>query len=131
MKLTAENVDSVFMKCLFKEGEPTDNHVIAEGVIHKIGFHPDRVKENEGNIISMLNDLPDSFKQSVGGGMSFLNACLTSEGEQWGEHSNIDQLVCLGLAIKKVSIPFPRDVWTALPGGMPYFVVLDKEVEKS
>lgn len=126
MKLTAENVEQVFLKCLFKEDEPKDNPIIAQGVMLKVGFHPERLKQSEPDIVSMLSDLPDSFKQSGGGGMSFLNACMTSDDVQWGEHQNIDQLICLGIAAGKVSLPMPRDMWGILPGGVPYITVLDK-----
>lgn len=121
MKLTADNVHDTFMKCLFKDEEPKDNPVITEGIMMKIGFHPDRLKENENNIIEMLSGLPNEFQQSGGGGMSFLNACNDKDGNQWADlHKTMEELVCLGIAIKKVHILFP--------GGMPYFTVLDKEV---
>ena len=31
MKLTAEKVNETFLKCLFKDGENTENHIIGEG----------------------------------------------------------------------------------------------------
>ncbi len=67
--------------------------------------------------------LPDSFQASGGGGMSFLNACMDRNGVQWGEHRDIEQLFCLGTALKLCSLCLPRDMWDALPGGMPYYVV--------
>jgi hypothetical protein len=48
---------------------------------------------------------------------------MTAEGKQWGEHSNIEELLCLGTAIGKVHFQFPRDMWSMFPGGMPYFSV--------
>lgn len=123
MKLTAENVGIVFTDCLFKDEETTENHIKGEGVIIQVEFHPDRLSSHETDIISMLSDLPEQFKESGGGGWSFLNACMDKEGNQWGEHSNIDQLLALGTAIRKVKFQMPRDMWTMLPGGMPYFSV--------
>jgi hypothetical protein len=66
--------------------------------------------------------LPKEFK--TGGGASFMNACMTVEGELWGQHQNIDELLCLGLAINKVKFFIPKEMWSALPGGMPFFVVI-------
>ncbi len=125
MNLTAENVEKVFMKCLYKNGEDTTGYIPAKAVMTNVGFNPIRLKENEKNIIELLSDLPNDFKTSGGGGTSFLNACMDKYGNQWGEHQNIDQLVCLGIASGLVSFPMPREMWSALPGGMPYIQVKD------
>lgn len=123
MNLTSENIEKTILKLLFKDGEDTTTAVIAKGVMCHLGFHPERLKEEEDNISSMLEQLPDSFMESGGGGMSFLNACLDRNGRQWGEHQSIDKLICLGMAIGRVVFPLPRDMWSSLPGGMPYFTV--------
>jgi hypothetical protein len=124
MKLTSENVNSTFLKCLFKKDENTEKHIAVEGVMLKVGFNPDRLKESEQTIIEMLNDLPDSFKPHGGGGMSFLNMCQDKNDNQWtGFHKTVDELVCLGIAIGKVSFLMPREMWSVLPGGMPYIAV--------
>jgi hypothetical protein len=125
MKLTAENVHTTFMKCLFSEGESTENYVLGEGCITKVGFHPERLKSNETNISEMLNQLPDEFKKIGGGGMSFLNMCNDKDGNQWSDlHQTMDELVTMGIASEKASFLMPRDMWNVLPGGMPYVVVL-------
>lgn len=121
--LTASSVSDLLRECLFKEGESQVNPVIAEGVLRKFGFHPGRIAENADKIRALLADLPDDFQADKGGGMSFLNACMTKDGDQWGEHINIDELVCLGVAIGAVKFGFPRDMWSILPGGMPYLCV--------
>lgn len=123
MNLTAQNVSETFMECLFKEGEKTDNYTMGEGVMQRVGFNPDRLKKSVPKIIEMLNGLPDSFKSSGGGGMTFLNMCFDKNGNHWGEHANIDQLVCLGNAAGKLSFLLPRENWSILPGGMPYIMV--------
>lgn len=123
MNLTAQNVSEIFMNCLFKEGENTENHIVAEGVMTKVGFHPERLKEATPKIEAMVNELPDEFKPNGGGGMSFLNACMDKNGNHWAEHSTIDQLVCLGVASGKLKYLMPREMWSILPGGMPYLVV--------
>jgi hypothetical protein len=124
MKLTGDNVHSIFMNCLYESGENTDNHVLAEGVIQKVGFHPGRLQQHKIEILEMLASLPDSFKKTGGGGMSFLNMCEDGLGNQWTSlHQRMDELVCLGSAIGSVSFAIPREYWSTLPGGMPYITV--------
>jgi hypothetical protein len=124
MKLTAENVHSTFLNCLFKENEDTESYKLGEGINTKVGFNPERLKESETSISEMLDCLPDSFKTFGGGGMSFLNMCEDKDGVQWTDfHKTMDELVCLGLASEKLSYLMPRDYWKILPGGMPYLVI--------
>lgn len=127
MKLTADKVHEIFMKCLFEEEESKENYVEGEGVMIKVGFHPNRLKEAESDIIHLLEELPDEFKQSGGGGWSFLNMCNDKHGNQWADlHTTMDELVCLGNAVGKLQFQLPREIWQALPGGMPYLVVLEE-----
>jgi len=136
MKLTVENVNSVFTNCLFTEDETQDTVLISralvvEGVHLKVGYHPNRIQQNRENIISMLNCLPDSFKPEGGGGMSFLNMMEDKDGEQWtGLHQEMDKLVTLGLATQKLGFLMPREMWKVLPGGMPYVVVKNLKMER-
>lgn len=126
MELTAENVHTILQDCLFDDEEVKDGfpeHVAGEGVMRKMGFHPGRLASHKTEIEEMCDQLPGEFKRMGGGGSSFLNACVTATGEQWGEHTNIDELLCLGTAIGKITFLMPRDQWGMLPGAMPYFVV--------
>lgn len=125
MELTAENVQRCINECLFRNGENHTDHVVGEGAILKFGFHPGRIAKNKANIASMLRDLPIEFHEKTGGGMSYLAACMTAQNIQWGEHRNIDELLCLGTASGLVEFCAPREFWSAMPGGMPYFVVKD------
>ena len=126
--LTSDNVSKVFDKCMFKKGEPTEGFIQAEGIVNKFGFNPERLEESRNEIESMLYELPDEFKSSSGGGWSFLNACNDKRGNQWtGLHQTMEKLFVLGIAIGKVKSLMPRELWTVMPGGMPYYVVLDKE----
>jgi len=125
MELTAKRVDEVFRDCLFKEDEDKTNYVKAEGIVTNVGFHPDRLSNYKDEIRQMLDELPDTFKEKSGGGWSFLQACEDKHGNQWtGEHRSMEQLFLLGLAIGAVKCLLPRAVWAALPGGMPYYVIL-------
>ena len=123
-KLTAQKVETIFMDCLFKEGEDTSDYIKAEGVMRIVGFHPKRLASHKTEIDEMLGGLPDEFQKSGGGGWSFLNACNDKNGNQWtGLHQTVEQLFLLGIATERVKIQLPREVWAALPGGMPYLVV--------
>ena len=129
--ITAEKVSEIFEDCLFEneeviEGKPIIAPVEVEGIISRFGFHPDRIKKHTEEIIELLNELPDTFKEKSGGGWSFLQACNDNKGRQWGEHNNMEQLVSLGIAIGKVKYCMPKEMWSILPGGMPYFVILEE-----
>ena len=125
--IDADRVSEIFNDCLFKQDEDTTNHVKAEGINSNVGFHPERLNSHIKEITTMVMELPDDFMQSKGGGMTFLNACNDNQGDQWtGSHQRMEQLFQLGIAIGKVNLLLPRRLWTSLPGGMPYYVVLDK-----
>lgn len=124
--LTAEKVTTIFNDCLFRDDENTDNHIKAEGIMTNVGFHPDRLKGYQGNIIAMLKELPDGFMKSKGGGWSFLQACNDRHGHQWtGLHQTMEQLFLLGIGINRVKSQLPKEIWSVLPGGMPYYVIID------
>jgi hypothetical protein len=131
MQLTGDNVRKVFLNCLFDEGY-TDKEVEERGKIVKsvmvhVGFDSAKVNKNKEHIIELLEQLPDNFRKSSGsGGWSFLEACMDKDNHQWGEHRSIDELLALGLAIDKIEFLAPREAWSALPGGLPYFIYLDK-----
>lgn len=123
MELTAKNVNQVFLDCLFKSEDDLSKTVEATGVILKCKFNPERLESHREDIKSMLGQLPDEFMEKTGGGWSFLNACMTKDGTHWGEHTNIDKLLCLGLAIGKVEFCLGREYWNLFPGGVPYFMI--------
>ena len=132
MNLTSENVVKVFRLCLFKEDESRDNAVKVEGIVADFGFHPDRLDENRDNIVSMLNELPDEFKEEGGGGWSFLNACNDKSCKQWTElHSVMEYLICLGIAIDRAMYVMPRETWDIFPGGVPYIVITQEKGDEN
>ena len=125
--LTTEKVEKLFVDCLFKDGENTEEHIPIKGITINVGFNPDRLEESKESIMTLLKELPETFMESKGGGMSFLNACTDKNGRQWtGFHQSMEKLFLLGIGIKKVSMPMPKELWKALPGGVPYFIVHDK-----
>jgi hypothetical protein len=124
VRLDPRRVTEIFTDCLFRDDEDTTDHVVAEGIQGKFGFHPGRLEGHRNEIEALLGELPDEFMQSGGGGMTFLNACMDKHGTQWtGLHSVMDQFFVLGLAIGEVEYVWPRHLWGALPGGMPYLLV--------
>lgn len=137
--LTAEMVEKVYAACLFSdeetegwdgtvEGLPA-GAVVTEGILNQTAFHPGRIEENREVILDMLRELPVAFRTEVGGGWSFLNACMREDGEQWtGLHRTQDCLMQLGMAIGAVKYVLPRDMWSVLPGGMPYLSVTLTEI---
>lgn len=124
MELTSEKVNEIFLDCLFLEEELEKDAIKVKGIVHSFSFHPVRVKAQKETITALLMELPATFQRNAGGGWSFLNACQTKNRVQWGEHTNVEQLFALGMAIDKVEYVFPRDMWNTLPGGMPYLVIV-------
>lgn len=122
-KLTAENVDKIFQMCLFQEAENLVGAVVVECIVRKFGFHPIRIKQFMPEISKLLNQLPDDFMDGKGGGMSFLNMCLDKDGNQWGEHFDMEKLLALGLANGLARFTLSRDMWEALPHKMPYLTI--------
>jgi len=122
MKLTSENVDSVMRHVLFKKGEDHTKYPIVEGLVHNYVFHPERLEEKRQDIIDMLNDFPDPFHKDKGGGWAFVNACMTKDNVHWGEHWQMEQIICLGIAIGCAEWVM-KELMFILPGGMPYVVV--------
>lgn len=116
MKLTEQNVETLFAKCLKDRGE------LVEGIVGSAALD---VAGVEDDIAAMLSALPDEFQAGgASGGWSFLNACMTKDGEQWtGLHQTMDKLFMLGIAAGKARWLLPREMWSALPGGMPYVSV--------
>jgi len=127
-KLTPAVVESIFYDCLFKEDEPKDIYVEAEGLVCNVGFHQGRLESHRQEITELLDKLPSEFKKSEGGGWTFLNACLDKDGNQWtGSHEIMEQLVQLGIGIDMVHYLFPKALWSSFPGGVPYFIIGSKE----
>ena len=125
MKLTAEKVEVIFLDCLFKDGEDTTNYIPVQGLTRRFGFHPGRLNSHREEIIELLNELPEPFMEKKGGGWTFLKACNTKDGELWGQHPNMEQLFCLGMGIGKVKCLTPREIWPYMPGGRPYYCVME------
>lgn len=122
--INATRVVEIVKDCLFSDeeivdGKPDGEFIEVRGLMGGFGFHPGRIDQHRKEINDMLDQLPDSFSKSKGGGMSFLNMCVDKDDNQWGEHIHMDHLVCLGIAIGRAEY-LGREMASMLPGGMPY-----------
>lgn len=132
-KLSSSALRSIMTYVVFTEDEvrrhgirmiePPEGAVIVQGVMNKFGLHPGRLKEKREEIRELLAEVPDDFMRTGGGGMSFLNLCMDRHGNHWGEHVNYEDLIVLGMGVGMVNYCVPRDMWSSLPGGMPYVTV--------
>lgn len=129
--LTPERVSELFRTCLFADGEDQINHVAVYGITINVGFHPDRLKACSNHIQVLLKELPDQFMKSKGQGGSFLNLCMDRYDNQWtGMHKVMQELVLLGMGIGVVECLVPKELWSTLPGGMPYYVIDDAKLNE-
>ena len=125
-----QEVEAAFQDCSYREEEldgarrVPEGAVVALGVIGRFELHPGRLEERRIQVMEWLKALPHQFHKSVGGGSSFLNACNQWDGVQWtGQNQDMDRLFILGMGLGLVESQVPREMWSALPGGMPYYVI--------
>ena len=137
-ELSSDNVHAVFNYCIADYPTKTNQESWEDllqtnvVVISPFLFSKKRLETMKPFIYDMLLCLDDSFMKSSGGGMSFLNACMTKDEKQWtGMHAVMEFLFALGIGIGKVKHLLPKEVWSVLPGGVPYFVVLDSVDDES
>ena len=117
MELNAENVKTLFRECLSDE----ENGTATYGIMANVYMN---TEGKEDDIKSLLDQLPDAFKVGHGGGMSFLNMCVTKDDVQWtGMHQIMEELVLMGIASDQASFTLPKEMWAVLPGQMPYITV--------
>ena len=117
--LTAENVERLFTLCELLAGAPGGIEV--SGLVHRFRFDREQIQRHRVAIAILLDQLPEEFHASGGGGWSFLNGALDRHGEQWGDQPDVQRLLCLGMAagmVRQLAIPE-----AVLPGGVPYYVV--------
>lgn len=121
-KLTAQAVKDLLNAC----SVPGDLHKQPfQGIITFYMLSPDAVKAHHQDIKELLLELPEQFLLSKGGGWSFLQAAFDKQGHHWGEHPDMEALITLGIAAGLVNFLLPREMWTMMPGGMPYLFVKD------
>jgi len=118
----AKKVYEIMERLLYDEGEPAEDAIYVQGILHRYGFHPGRLAEAIPEIELLLQGLPKEFYEKGGGGWSFLNLCNDADGNQWGEHPDMEALCCLaiGAGLGKWVM---KEMAEVLPGGMPFFVI--------
>lgn len=120
--LTAEKVEELFKLCL---AASADEGIVVQGIVSTAAFRPDAIENHREKIGALLAELPEPFQQKGGGGWSFLNASFDKHGEQWtGFQRIMEHLFMLGLASGQVTELLTREEWSALPGQMPYYMVV-------
>jgi hypothetical protein len=131
--INSERVTEMFMNSLFTSeevvnGVPIVEPIIVYGITNNIGFHPERLKVHLTKVSEMLAELPIQFQftsKGGGDGWSFLNMCMTKDDKQWtGFHQIMEQLCLLAIGLKLAEFPASRELWSLLPGNVPYFKVL-------
>jgi len=127
LKLSPTNVEKIFRECLANtENYDAKGNTVIEGITFDFAVDNGKIKEATPEIKELLSQLPESFYEGTGGGWSFLQACNDNKGDLWtGEHRIMEQLMILGIATGHVKILMPKEMWSILPGGMPYFMVSD------
>jgi len=124
MKLIAENVTKIFLASIYGNEKSNEQPIIVQGVKTKVALKPSKIEQHKEDIISMVDQLPDAFKEDKGGGMPFLELCHDNDGNQWtGLHVIMDQLVVLGQAVDKISFLVERKYWLGISGAMQYLVI--------
>ena len=124
-RLTTEAVRTLAVSCMFEDeeladGKPPRPFIFVNGITCAIVFDPERLEPRHLQVKELLDELPVEFKA----GWSFLNACDDKHGRQWGVHPSMQVLMLLGIAAGWAKYCLPREHWSILPSGMPYFIVL-------
>lgn len=129
MSIDTVRLDEIFKDVLLNNDEVNEEGTAAkegiavemvEGIVVKgFGFHKQRLEGHREQIKAMLEQLNPRFEK----GASFLEGCDDKDGAQWGEHRNMEQLFCLGIGLGLAKYCMSRNMWSVLPGGMPYILL--------
>lgn len=129
-RLTAENVERVFIACLGSRTDLEDGMIKVRGITFSACLKKDALGCHTDEITAMLEELPHQFHEREGGGYSMLHAYQNKDGKVWGKHPHVEQLIILGIGIGRVKFSLPRETWLALPGGLPYVTVTTKQQQQ-
>ena len=115
-----EKINKIFRNCLFDKTEEVTDPLMVEGITINVGFNKKKIEDHREEIIDLVDNLHPTFKE----GWSFLNMCLNKDNIQWtGSHQTMQELLLLGLAIEKIEYLLPKEMWSILPGEMPYIKI--------
>ena len=113
MILTAKRVSEILVDCL-------GHGVVVEGIIKNFSFNKEKLEKYSEEIGKLLDELPEQFKTT---GDTSGNAAVDKHGNLWGQHTNIEELMCLGIGIGYAKMLLPRSMWPFCRGNMPPFQV--------
>ena len=133
LKLTTENVEKIFLDCFLPENYTDDTKVIlVNAVTGNFGFDPEKIEKHAVDIQQMISQLSSKFDEA-NQGYSFMNLPFKGENDEpWGQQINGDHLMALGLASGWMMLTFEdRDMWSILPGAVPYVYRLDNRADIS
>lgn len=125
MENKSEIIRDTIKHCLYRQEEITDNKppegfIEGDAIVKKYAFHPGRLDEKKEIIKELLSDMQDPFFMDKGGGWTFLNMPFDRHDQQWGEQPTAGDLCALGIASGMLKFLLPRDMWSSLPGSVPY-----------
>ena len=100
--------------------EDATTGTVIRGIAHSFAVDVDAVEPYRDVIKGWITDLPSEFLAEGGGGWSFLNLCQSKDGDLWGQHRDCEALFVLASSIGLAKVLLPPELWSALPGGVPY-----------
>ncbi len=124
-RLSAQRVEELLGECLAGTND-VENVRVVPGITANFSVNMVEINRAKPEIANMLLQLEDTFMtgKGKGGGWSFLQACQDRRGRQWADlHRSMEALFVLGMAAELADCLAPRDLWSSLPGGMPYYSV--------
>jgi len=123
----ATTVHELMKLCLFKDAEldggPPKDAIFVQGIVQSFALHKGRIEENKDILRKLAKEIiKDEFLKNGGGGFTFLHLPQSRDGELWCEQRTAEALFCLCKAAGFAEYCIPRDLWPALPGGVPYVI---------
>jgi hypothetical protein len=119
--ISESRVEELFLSCL----TGGDNYIRLEGILADFGLDKTVLEANREEITELVKNLPGPFRQSEGGGWTFLKAHRDYNGVVWTEQpAHVEQIMLLGMGIGLIEYCLPRNMWSLLPNNVPYFRIL-------
>jgi hypothetical protein len=146
-KSLKQRVHDIFVDCLYTMNEvgvmrsknsksvmgvgPPENSVFVVGLTGAYAFHPARLESHRAEVADLIREIvhpafmraehpPEDPVGAGDGGWSFLNLAESKNGEQWGEHRDMERFLVLSLGLGFANYCAPQQFWHLLPGGVPY-----------
>jgi len=117
----AAHVDAMVKHSLFSQGEEERDRVIVDGFVQTFAFHRDRLEANRSAIKILIRDVvDDTFLLGGGGGNTAIYLTVDRTGQNWADQATAEAFFCLAAGLGLATYSVPRELWVAMPGGMPY-----------